>query len=108
MSETERYRAALMARLRELDKRLHAIEGDLDSAKSKDWDDAAIEREGDEVLEHLGLQGQEEVARIRAALDRIRKGSFGICARCAETIAADRLDILPETPLCRTCAAEVS
>lgn len=103
----ERYRLALMARLRELDKRLHKIEGDLDSAKSKDWDDAAIEREGDEVLEQLGQHGQDEVARIRAALDRIRKGTFGICARCEEPIAAERLDVLPETPLCRTCAAQV-
>ena len=108
MIETERYRLALMARLGELDKRLHAIEAELDSTKSKDWDDAAIEREGDEVLEHLGQHGQDEVARIRAALDRIRKGTFGTCARCEEPIAADRLDVLPETPLCRTCAAQVS
>ncbi|KGM89062.1 transcriptional regulator, TraR/DksA family [Roseovarius mucosus DSM 17069] len=108
MLETERYRLALMARLGELDKRLHAIEDELDSTKSKDWDDAAIEREGDEVLEHLGQYGQEEVARIRAALDRIRKGTFGTCARCEEQIAADRLDVLPETPLCRACAAQVS
>ncbi|MGX0977531.1 RNA polymerase-binding transcription factor DksA [Roseovarius sp. MBR-51] len=108
MLETEKYRSALMARLGELDKRLHAIEGELDSTRSKDWDDAAIEREGDEVLEHLGQHGQEEVARIRAALDRIRKGAYGICAKCEEPISADRLDILPETPLCRSCAAQVS
>lgn len=108
MLDKERYRAALMARLGELDKRLHAIEGELDSAKSRDWDDAAIEREGDEVLEHLGQHGQEEVARIRKALDRIRQGTYGICSRCDEPIAADRLDVLPETPLCRACAAQVS
>ncbi|WP_417726269.1 TraR/DksA family transcriptional regulator [Roseovarius sp.] len=108
MLETERYRSALMARLGELDKRLHAIEGELDSAKSKDWDDAAVEREGDEVLEHLGQHGQDEIVRIRAALDRIRKGTYGTCAKCDEPISADRLDILPETPLCRACAARES
>ncbi|ARE85195.1 conserved hypothetical protein [Roseovarius sp. EC-HK134] len=108
MLDTERYRLALMARLGELDKRLHAIEAELDSAKSKDWDDAAIEREGDEVLEHLGHQGQDEISRIRAALDRIRKGSFGTCTRCEEMIAVERLDVLPEAPLCRVCAAQVS
>lgn len=107
MLNTDGYRAALMARLGELDKRLHAIEGELDSTRSKDWDDAAIEREGDEVLEHLGHHGQDEVARIRSALDRIRTGTYGICAKCEEPISADRLDILPETPLCRSCAAQV-
>jgi RNA polymerase-binding transcription factor DksA len=108
MLDREKYRAALMARLGELDKRLHTIEGELDSAKSKDWDDAAIEREGDEVLEHLGQHGQDEVARIRMALERIRQGTYGICTGCDEQIAADRLDVLPETPLCRACAAQVS
>lgn len=43
-----------MARLKELDMRLHAIEDQLDDPKAKDWEEAATEREGDEVLEKLG------------------------------------------------------
>ncbi|WP_297769767.1 TraR/DksA C4-type zinc finger protein [uncultured Roseovarius sp.] len=108
MLEERNYRAVLMRRLGELDKRLHAIEDELDAPKSKDWDEAAIEGEGDEVLELLGQHGQEEVARIRAALERIRQGSFGLCSVCGEQISADRLDILPETPVCRSCAARMS
>ncbi|MDT8328707.1 MAG: TraR/DksA C4-type zinc finger protein [Roseovarius sp.] len=106
MIDTQKYRAALMARLGELDTRLHAIEGALDSPKSKDWDEMATEREDDEVLEHLGQSGQDEIARIRAALGRIRDRSYGICTACGEQIAPERLDILPETPLCRICAAK--
>ena len=100
-------RTALLARLSELDSRLHAIEADLDTEHSKDWDDAAVEREGDEVLEHLGQAGQEEIRRIRAALQRIRDGEYGYCAKCGEEISAERLDVLPDTPLCRVCAAAV-
>ena len=100
-------RTALLARLSELDSRLHAIEADLDTEHSKDWDDAAVEREGDEVLEHLGQAGQEEIRRIRAALQRIRDGEYGYCAKCGEEISAERLDVLPDTPLCRACAAAV-
>ncbi|SFO22294.1 transcriptional regulator, TraR/DksA family [Roseovarius lutimaris] len=106
MMNTQKYRDALMARLGELDTRLHAIEGALDSQKSKDWDEMAAEREDDEMLEHLGQSGQDEIARIRAALERIRQGSYGTCTGCGEQIAPERLDILPETPLCRACAAQ--
>lgn len=105
MTPVEDRRKALLNRLAELDGRLHAIEAELDAEHSKDWDDAAVEREGDEVLEHLGQAGQEEIRRIRAALQRIRDGEYGYCAKCGEEIAAERLDVLPDTPLCRNCAA---
>lgn len=105
MTTTQDRRKALLNRLAELDGRLHTIEAELDAEHSKDWDDAAVEREGDEVLEHLGQAGQDEIRRIRAALQRIRDGEYGYCAKCGEEIAAERLDVLPDTPLCRNCAA---
>lgn len=104
MHDTAPYRAALLRRLRQLDARLHAIEAELDAPRAHDWEEAATEREGDEVLERLGQSGEAEIARIRAALGRLRAGSYGICTGCGERIARERLDILPETPLCRDCA----
>jgi RNA polymerase-binding transcription factor DksA len=65
----------------------------------------AIERESDEVLERLGQSGQGEIVRIRAALKRLREGKYGICARCGDDISEARLDVLPDAPLCKTCAA---
>lgn len=105
MQGTADYRAALLRRLSQLDSRLHAIETELDAPRSADWEEAAVEREGDEVLEKLGETGEAEIARIRAALDRIRKGDYGICTQCGEPISPQRLEVLPETPLCRQCAA---
>lgn len=107
MKTLEDYRKILMSRLAELDSRLHEIEAELDVPHSKDWEESAVEREGDEVLEQLGQSGQGEIARIRAALQRIRNGSYGQCVQCGEDIAPERLETLPETPLCRTCAAAV-
>lgn len=98
-------RKTLLTRLKELDSRLHSIETALEQTPSKDWDEAAIEREGDEVLEHLGQAGQDEIRRIQAALQRMRLGEYGDCVRCGEPISEERLDILPATPLCRDCAA---
>ena len=105
MLDTAIYRAALMRRLRQLDTRLHAIEAELDAPRPDDWEEAATEREGDEVLERLGQSGEAEIARIRAALQRMRDGTYGECVRCGEEIAEARLETLPDTPLCRTCAA---
>lgn len=97
-------KAMLEGRLIELGQRLEAIEEELDSHHNPDWDDLAIEREGDEVLEATGNAGLVEIGQIRAALRRIADGSYGTCARCGEEIAEARLDAIPWTPLCRKCA----
>ena len=56
------------------------------------------------MLEQLGVSGQSEIAQIRAALARMDAGEYGVCVRCGETIAEERLDLLPYTPFCRKCA----
>lgn len=106
MRNLSKRKAQLEARMAHLSQRLEQIEGDLEAAHSQDWDDRAIEVEGDEVLERLGLEGQREMALIQAALGRIAAGSFGICAKCGNPISEDRLDVLPFTPHCRHCAAD--
>lgn len=95
---------ALEARLIELGARLEAIEDELDSHHDPDWEELAVEREGDEVLEATGTAGLAEITQIRAALKRIADSSYGTCAHCGEPIAEARLDALPWTPLCRSCA----
>jgi DnaK suppressor protein len=40
---------------------------------------------------------------IRAALQRIANGSFGICLNCEEEISQKRLAAVPWTPLCIGC-----
>ena len=104
MTSIDQHRIALLARLKELDSRLHDIEDELDAHQSKDWEELATEREDDEVLEGLGRSGQEEIVRIRAALKRMRDGEYGACMKCGDDITAARLDVLPDTPFCKTCA----
>ncbi|KIC14805.1 TraR/DksA family transcriptional regulator [Leisingera sp. ANG-Vp] len=95
---------ALEARRAELTGHLSAVEQALDAPMPKDWEDRSSERQGDEVLESLGLAEQDELRRIDAALARVREGSYGICAGCGALISDARLDLLPATPFCRTCA----
>lgn len=100
----ETRQAMLEGRLLELGARLEAIEEELDSHHNPDWEDLATEREGDEVLEATGRAGASEIALIRAALRRIAQGSYGQCMRCGEEIPEARLNVLPWTPHCRSCA----
>jgi RNA polymerase-binding transcription factor DksA len=38
-------------------------------------------------------------------LDRIQAGTFGICVKCGKPIAERRLDAVPHTPFCQSCAS---
>lgn len=93
----------LLARLNELDSRLHSIEDALEQPRSPDAKEQAIEREDDEILQRIGIAGQQEIAGIKAALKRMTTGDYGYCMACGAEIPQARLDILPATPFCKTC-----
>jgi len=106
MTPITRRKKTLLARLAELETRLQSIGDELESHSSSDWEELAVERESDEVLEGMGLSGQEEIKAITAALQRIEDGEYGYCVTCGSDIAPDRLDVLPYTPFCQACAAK--
>jgi RNA polymerase-binding protein DksA len=56
------------------------------------------------LFDRLDLRGKREIEAIDAALERIRKGTYGTCARCGGQIAAARLHALPHAALCFDCA----
>jgi RNA polymerase-binding transcription factor DksA len=104
MTRITNRKAALQARLADLKGRMGTIEVELDSHQDKDWEELATQREGDEVLEGMGLSAQTEIRAIEAALGRIAEGDYGICVKCGGEIGDERLDLLPYTPFCRNCA----
>ncbi len=106
MIDVGKYSAILDARLKELEALLQEVDAELDSHQSKDWEELAVEREGDEVLERRGTDAQAEIAKIRAAQARIDEGEFGYCVECGDEIAEERLQLVPFTPFCHTCAAK--
>ncbi|MFC3075808.1 TraR/DksA family transcriptional regulator [Shinella pollutisoli] len=105
MADPAQYKDILLDRKRELYRRLNKIDRDLDTLKSADSSDRAIERENDEVLEEFGHTGLKELEAIEAALDRIAAGTFGVCAKCGEPIAEARLKAVPHAALCAECIA---
>ena len=69
-------------------------------------DDATgvFERERDLALRS---NSQDVLAQVDAALERMDEGRYGICARCGEKIAPDRLEALPYAIYCITCQSIV-
>ncbi|MDO5622194.1 MAG: TraR/DksA C4-type zinc finger protein [Paracoccus sp. (in: a-proteobacteria)] len=94
----------LAARRAELIAQIAEIEDQLDDPVPQDWEDAAQERQDDEVLSALGNADQTEIRRIDAALNRIDEGEYGFCVQCGAEVAAERLELLPDTPFCANCA----
>lgn len=99
-------KAALDARRADLLARIADIEAEFDAHEAKDWQEMAVERESDEVLQDLGESARQELRMIDAALGRIDDGSYGECVTCGAAITEERLDLLPATPFCRDCAAK--
>lgn len=65
-----------------------------------DQGSATFERELDLSLE---ANVREHLEHVRAALERIDAGSYGVCERCAAEIPEDRLRAIPTTSLCVRC-----
>lgn len=51
-------------------------------------------------------RADESIADITAALARLDAGSYGTCTGCGDAIAAARLEALPATRSCISCAAD--
>lgn len=105
MENTEHFRKKLLALKDEMSSRIDAIDKDMrHEGMSKDWDEQAIERENDEVLESLGNASEKEMIMINAALERIDAGEYFYCRDCGERIPDERLESLPFVTQCVKCA----
>ena len=51
---------------------------------------------------------RERLANVETALEKIAKGTYGICERCKKTIETRVLDIDPESRYCKECKLEIN
>lgn len=94
----------LEERLSVLRAKVGEVESDLRTPRSTDWEEQAIEVEGDEVLGALGGALLSEIDEIRKALSRIEKGTYTECELCGNEIGERRLEALPYATKCIKCA----
>ena len=105
MPNSEHFKQKLLQLKDDITKRIKAIDKDIKHEdKSSNWTEQATERENDEVLESLGNASADELVMIGQALKRIDSGEYFSCSICGEDIPAERLELLPFTTRCVSCA----
>jgi RNA polymerase-binding transcription factor DksA len=95
---------ALELRLSELSSHIAEIDEELRGALPADWEEQAMQLEGQDALEGIEKQKLREIQQIRAALQRIADGRYGVCVKCGENIDPKRLKALPFAIRCVACA----
>ena len=58
------------------------------------------------VNEAMHANVKKRIGRLNNAVDRIEKGTYGICIRCGKEIPAGRLEAVPESLICVPCAGK--
>ena len=105
MQNMEHFKTKLLALKDELTQRINAIDKDIKHEDmSSNWTEQATERENDEVLESLGTSSKQELVMIDNALKRIDSGEYFSCSVCGEEIPSARLELLPFSTRCVSCA----
>jgi len=116
-AERERFREALLRLERRLrgdvevlrDEALQAQGGEASGSLSNaplHMADLGTDTAEQEVLLNLLETKTDLFQQIQQALDRLDNGTFGVCQRCGQPIAAERLKALPFTPFCIRCAEQ--
>ncbi len=97
-------RQQLENKKRELSTRLDRITANLRRGCEADSKERAKQFEDNEVVDALGNEAREEIAKISAALRRIDSGDFGTCIGCGQEINVSRLEAYPYAKECIDCA----
>jgi DnaK suppressor protein len=100
--ELDGFRKTLKTRQAELSAGLRKREALAIEASADELDQIQHAQERDFAMGALDRESVR-LREIRAALERIDRGSFGICLNCEEEIGAKRLAAVPWTALCIVC-----
>ncbi len=79
------------------------LKGLVSGTESGDDVDIASDTIDRELLNSLGQQDANRLTAIENALERINRGTFGICPMCGKEIPEARLEALPYAVLCVSC-----
>jgi DnaK suppressor protein len=101
-SQTKKLGIILESRRDALSKSVHnrnsiAVENTADT-----MDEVRLAEERD-LATRLLERDFAEIRLVDAALTRIKKGTYGLCVRCDETISLNRLRAIPHAAYCVNC-----
>lgn len=106
-SEFEAVREKLLQQKQELLARAAKVRADITRSSGpldKDFAEQVVQMENDAVLAGIGEATAAELAQINRALAQIEQGNYGNCSQCGRPIGERRLQALPYSDRCITCA----
>jgi RNA polymerase-binding protein DksA len=106
--QLRRAKEILSQRHQELTARIERVAADLrrqTEAPLLDAPDRAVQQANEATLQAIQEAAQSELDQIKYALQRMDDGRYGICASCGRPINQARLDHVPYTARCATCAS---
>lgn len=107
MGHYESIKKQLEAKRKKLENRIKRFKkrpGRLKQAVNPDFQEQAVERQSDEVSDYLDQKAHLELQKINEALNRMEHGQYGTCVSCGNKISIKRLEALPYTDRCISCA----
>lgn len=87
-------RSEILIKVKNSDQELDADGDEVDAVQALQLHEVASQLSGRDV---------QMIKNIDAALDRITKGTFGLCEMCDESIGEKRLMAMPHCVLCIDC-----
>jgi len=103
-------RQKLHAHKQELLTRAAKVRADITRSSGpleKDFAEQVVQMENDAVLAGISEATAAELAQINRALAQLDQGTYGICSQCGQPIGPRRLEVLPYSDRCITCAEAV-
>ena len=101
-SDLSRYKRVLEAKQAELAHLIRNRDGIAIQKCSDALDEVQYATERELAIRSLD-RDSNLLRNVRAALDRIEEGSFGVCLHCEEDISPKRLAAVPSTAFCIVC-----
>ncbi len=111
-ADVARLKARLEAQVKALASKDRELRGSLAADEVASRNDFMDAHEGsvaaearDEVVAMLHHE-RAELTAAQEALERMARGEYGVCAECGDAISLQRLEVVPDAPLCVNCQGE--
>lgn len=106
-TELDAVREKLLVHKQELLTRAAKVHADITRSSGpldKDFAEQVVQMENDAVLAGIGEATAAELAQINRALAQLDQGTYGLCSQCGKPIDVRRLQALPYSDRCISCA----
>jgi DnaK suppressor protein len=104
--ELNQFQAILETRVAELERGIRQRDGIVVEQSPDQIDEIQRASERDLAISNIDRESKE-LLNARAALRRLREGTFGVCEQCEEDIHPKRLAAIPWASFCIACQEAV-